>query len=161
MKNVFLLLILFLIGNAGFCEFYFAPTTYSPNYMYRPNSQVYKPRGSYSQRAFNNLERKMLMNNFAYETPKERLNRMEEATFGAIQSGDNYSRYRALKRAMRENRRDYYSPNHYGLRRRFYNSFRGMPTGFTPPIQTPNYYNIPDNYSHNLQSGIKIKIIDD
>lgn len=163
MKNIFLLLLLFLLsGNVGFCDYTFSTTEYVPNpTYYQPYPNIYRPKGMYSQRAFNNLEKKMLMNNFGYESPTERLNRMEEKTFGAIQQGDNYSRYKALQRAMRESRNSrYYSPHHNNLRRRLSTSFRGMPTGFTPPIQTPNYY-IPDNLNSSWQSGVKVKIIDD
>ncbi len=164
MKNIFLLSFLFfflLSGNIGFCDYSFSTTEYIPNpTYYQTYPKMYKPKGMYSQRAFNNLERKMLYNNFSSETPSQRLNRMEEATFGAIQSGDEYSRYRALKRAMRENNQQYYSPHHNSLRKRFYNNFRGMPTGFTPPVQSPNYYYAPDYSNYNLQSGMKVKILD-
>lgn len=165
MKNIFLLIVLFFMSaNIGFCDYTFSTTEYVPNPTYYQNyPKIYKPRGMYSQRAFNNLEKKMLMNNFAYETPTQRLNRMEEKMFGAIQQGDNYSRYRALQKAMRDSSNSaYYSPRHNNLRRRLYNGFRGMPTGFTPPIQTPHCYNyIPDNLNSNWQSGIKFKIIED
>ena len=164
MKKVFLVLILFLISGKGYCDYSFSTTQYIPKPFYYQNyPQSFSPnKNHYSQRAFNNLERKILNHNFMSESPSQRLNRMEESTFGAIQQGDVNSRYRALQRALSDNSNSrYYSPNHNTIRQKsFFNRFTGMPTGFTPPINTPNF-DFPFDSNYNFQSGMKFKIIDD
>lgn len=164
MKKVFLFVILFLVAHEGYCDYSFSTEQYIPKPFYYQNypQSFSQNRNHYSQRAFNNLERKILNHNFMTETPSQRLNRMEEATFGAIQSGNQISRYRALQRALRDNSNSrYYSPYHNTIRQKsFFNRFTGMPTGFTPPINTSNF-DFPFDSNYNVQSGMKFRIIDD
>ena len=166
MKNILFVFVLFFIGNIAFCDYSFSTTQYTPKHFYYQNypKTFYSPRGSYSSRSFNNLERRILNHNFISETPSERLNRMEEATFGAIQSGDDIVRYRALQKALSNNSKSsYYSPNHNTLRQNFFRkTFTGMPTGFTPPVKSyDNYSSFPFDNNYDFQSGMKFKIIDD
>ncbi|MBR1907763.1 hypothetical protein IJ818_02385 [bacterium] len=166
MKKVLLILVLLLFANKGYCDYSFSTTQYTPKSVYYQNypQSFSSNRKYYSPRAFNSLERKILNHNFMTETPSQRLNRMEEATFGAIQSGNESSRYRALQRALSSNSNSrYYSPNHNTLRNRNlfnFNNFRGMPTGFTPPVGCPSPI-FPYDSSYNSQSSMKFTIIDD
>lgn len=164
MKKVLLVLILFLLANKGYCDYSFSTTQYMPKSIYYQNypQSFTSSRKYYSPRAFNRMERKILNHNFMSETPSQRLNRMEEATFGAIQSGNESTRYRALQRALSNNSNSrYYSPNHNILRnKKFFTGFSGMPTGFTPPISGPNTL-FPYESNHSTQSSMKFKIIDD
>lgn len=161
MKKILLLLCLLIIANKGYCDYSFSTTQYTPKSFYYqcyPQS-FFSDKKYYSPHSFNKLERKILNHNFMSESPSQRLNRMEEATFGAIQSGNEASRYRALQRALKNNPNShYYSPHHSALRSK--NLFRGMPTGFTPPIN-PQSNLIPFENNYNFQSGMKFKIIDD
>ena len=164
MKKFFVISFLFFIGNIAFCDYSFSTATYSPKSVYYqnfPQSFSYSKR-YYSPRSFNNLERRILNHNFMYETPSQRLNRMEEATFGAIQSGNEINRYRALQKVLGNNSDSkYYTPNHKALRQNFFRrTFAGMPTGFTPPVRGYDY-DFPFENNYNLQSGMKFKIIDD
>lgn len=159
MKKILLLFILLLISNKGNCDYSFSTTEYTPKTTYYQNypQSYFQNRKSYAQRAFNNLERKILNHNFTTETPSQRLNRMEESTFGAIQSGSEIARYRALQKALSKNS-DYYTPQQKKLKQKlFFNRYSGMPTGFTPPVNIPDF---PTNNNYNFQSGMKFKIID-
>lgn len=162
MKYILLLLFILISVNKGYCDYSFSTTEYTPKSIYYQNypQSYFQNKKYYSQRSFNNLERKILNHNFISETPSQRLNRMEEATFGAIQSGNEISRFRALQKALNSNS-GYYSPNHNVLRQRnIFRRYAGIPTGFTPPINTPNF-NFPTHQNYNFQSGMKFKIIDD
>lgn len=165
MKNYLTVLILLFIGNMGFCDYSFSQTTYTPKYFYYQKfpQSFSSPNIYYSPRAFNNLEKKILNHNFMAETPSQRLNRMEEAAFGSIQTGNELERYRVLQKAFGKNSYSkYYSPNHNLLRKSIFSrNFSGMPTGFTPPVRSYDDYNSPFEKDYNFQSGMKFKIIDD
>ena len=160
MKKILLLLTLLLISNKGYCDYSFSTTEYTPKSIYYQNypQSFFQNKKYYSPHSFNNLEKKILNHNFMAETPSQRLNRMEESTFGAIQSGSEISRYRALQKALSKNS-GYYTPQHNKLKQKmFFNRYAGMPTGFTPPVNIPDF---PTYNNYNFQNGMKFKIIDD
>ena len=105
------------------------------------------------------LERKLLFQTYEYETPKSRIERLEQKLFGASQTGDLKERLSTVKSAAKNyktynqpyngNYGDYSAENSYRppiftgssgagwqntLWGNFKNQFTGMPTGFTPAM---------------------------
>lgn len=109
------------------------------------------------------LERQMFHQTYEYETPKTRIERLEQKIFGASQSGELKDRLSTLKsaaknyKAYNQNMYNTYNPNYSNysadtayrppiftgssgagwqntLWGNFKNQFTGMPTGFTPAM---------------------------
>ena len=93
------------------------------------------------------LERQIFHQSYEYETPKTRIERLEQKIFGASQSGELKDRLSTLKsaaknyKAYNQNMYNTYNPNYSNyagwqntLWGNFKNQFTGMPTGFTPAM---------------------------
>lgn len=105
------------------------------------------------------LEQKILLQNYEYDSPKNRVERLEQRIFGASQTGDLQNRISVLKSAAKnykvynpDGMREYsnysaetaYRPPVFSgtsgaglgntLWGNFKNQFIGMPTGFTPAM---------------------------
>ena len=101
-------------------------TNYNP-YYYRPvNSNL------------NALERYALQRNFPRENDIQRLERLEELAFGAVQNGDLDTRYQQVENAILSRPQNNYRNS---FRNNLNNYFAGQMTGFTPSIVTPGLSN--------------------
>ena len=102
------------------------------------------------------MEKKVLSQNFGQDNTQRRIERLEEQVFGAVQSGDVDSRYKALQIAVRNyNRNNILSPTTVantgwkGILNNIGSSIMGgTMTGFTPPINP--YYGNGYNSNNNL-----------
>lgn len=130
MKSVYIVLILVLLSNYVYAENRTVVTT-TPIYNYPP---------SYYQNYFsdmNALEKYAFDKCYPRENSLTRLQRLELNTFGAIQNGDLASRYENVKDAILSRPKQNYRTS---VLRNLGNYFSGQMTGFTPTINTPNYY---------------------
>lgn len=101
------------------------------------------------------LEKQIMLQTYEYDSAKNRIERLEQRLFGAVQEGDLASRFETLKIASRNynsfssNTSNYSAQNSYRppiftgmsgsnwkntLWRNFKNQFIGMPTGITPAM---------------------------
>ena len=101
------------------------------------------------------LEKQIMLQTYEYDSPKNRIERLEQRLFGASQEGNLEQRFETLKIASKNyknptlNRQNYTSQNNYrppvfagssgaGWRNtlwgNFKNQFTGMPTGITPAM---------------------------
>ncbi len=85
------------------------------------------------------LEQRVFNRTFAMDTPRNRIERLEQNMFGAAQSGDLNARYETLNRAsgsyQRQQRTVQQMPSSSGWRQNLGNMIMGgMVTGMTPPL---------------------------
>ena len=84
------------------------------------------------------LERKILRQTYEGDSVKNRIERLEQGMFGAVQSGDMYERYDTLKRMARNNNSqtayNSYPPANYGSYGAYGNGYPS--NGYQPPIFT-------------------------
>lgn len=177
MKRVLILCIFgALTSRAGLCDVtYFPPLqpigsgnqveqvdqiqTYNAdqqNFVTPPNSYTYQTQNIYQNipaKALSRLESQMFNQSFNTYNPQNRIERLEQKMFGAVQTGDLNTRYRALQMAARNYRQanipTQIAQNSGGgvlktILGGLGNSMVGSMTGFTPPISP--YY---DPYSCN------------
>lgn len=155
---------------------------YTGNYYnYQPNVQYMQPYGGYygqpiiyrtkvnrkssitnNEKFVSNqfsglekLENKIMLQTYEYDSPKNRLERLEERLFGAVQTGDLQERFEILKIAAQNYKsynpktQNYSAQSNYRppiftgmsgsswkntLLGNFKNQFVGMPTGITPAM---------------------------
>ena len=118
-------------------------TTYTPDYPEQYCSFAGQDRG------ISRLENKFFNRTYSYDTPEERISRLEQQIFGASQSGDLKKRLSTLQKAgsrMNCNTGTYYNPNYYtppivagsgwkSILHSFGNYMTGgVPTGITPQM---------------------------
>ena len=108
---------------------------------------------TFSKQKLNELEKYALNRTYRRESNLERLERLENLTFGATQFGDLENRYRNIENAI-YSRPQYKTKN--SLLNNIANYFSGEATGFTPNlIPYPTYNNLggfssnPYMYRHN------------
>lgn len=103
-----------------------------------------------SKNVLSRMESRIFNQNFSENTPQKRIENLEEEIFGAVQSGDLDSRYKALQLAYKNcNKNNAYLPNTAansgwkGILGSMGDSLfgGGTMTGFTPPINPYNYGN--------------------
>lgn len=99
----------------------------------------YPPYSSLSRKDLNALEKYALRKTYGNDSDLQRLERLENLAFGAVQSGNPLVRYRNVENAI-------LSRPQYGTRQSLFNNlanyFAGQTTGFTPSITSyPNYTN--------------------
>lgn len=175
MKRVLILFIFGLLSTTagsltGYCDVtYFPPLqpvtpanpvetyNYTDSYVTPPNSYTYQTQNIYQNipaKALSRLEAQMFNQNFNTYSPQNRIERLEQKLFGAVQTGDLNTRYRALQMAAR-NYRQTNMPTQIaqntgsgGVWRNILGGLTtnmgGVMTGFTPPMGP--YY---DPYSCN------------
>lgn len=177
----FLILCLFgaLNSSAGFCDVtYFPPlqpigsgnqvnqvdqintyNTDSQNFVTPPNAYTYQTQNVYQNipaKALSRLEAQMFNQSFNTLSPQNRIERLEQKLFGAVQTGDLDTRYRALQMAAR-NYRQANAPVQIaqnigggGILRNILGGLTtnmgGVMTGFTPPMGS---YCNPYPYNNN------------
>lgn len=151
----------------GYSRYY---NNYPGNYYNYRQPIIYKTKVKRSMAADNEkvvaneisgidkLEKKILLQTYEYDSPKNRIERLEQRIFGASQAGNLQERFQTLKSAAK----NYRSPNQYNdfdggysaensyrppiftgssgagwqntLWGNFKNHFVGMPTGYTPAM---------------------------
>ena len=94
------------------------------------------------------IEKYALNRTYSRESDLDRLKRLEELAFGAIQQGDIVSRYSNVKSAILNRPKQ---NNKNTIIRQLGNYFSGQMTGYTPPIYSNNYgYYKPQQYPNDL-----------
>lgn len=107
-----------------------------------------------SKNGLSKIEAKVLGQTYSLNSPKRRIERLEEQIFGAEQSGNLETRYEALKTATKNYGANNFYPTPSKMKQRLgsnlYNPFwnGGTITGLTPPI-TPNPLMYPTAYGYN------------
>lgn len=97
------------------------------------------------------LEKYAMNRVYRRENPVKRLERLEDLTFGSIQSGDIQSRYKNVESAILARPKNNAKRTALGT---LANYFAGQATGLTPPVFTNygNGYSF-DNYGFNSMNG--------
>lgn len=103
------------------------PYYYNPGYY----NQTYIPADS-----LNALERYAMNRNYARESDLQRLERLENLAFGAVQNGDLNYRYSQVENAILS--RPKYNSYKNTFRNALGNYIAGRATGITPSIVVPN-----------------------
>lgn len=159
--------------------------------MTTPKYQRFNKEKTPTFSKLNRLERKIFNQVYENDTPKNRISRLEEQIFGTIQNGDLNNRYMVLQKAvpkyLSQTTTQDFSP-YCGTPMTNWNNWRGLagslgsfftggysgyPTGISPQISMPNFYNTnPDfqraNFSnrswdiHNqsIGTGSRVQILD-
>lgn len=105
------------------------------NRLYRHNNYGYRPVLSSSN--LSALEKYALNRTYTREMPLNRLERLEDYAFGAVQEGDLGLRYRNVENAILSRPQTVTKKN---ILNNIANYFAGQATGYTPPIQYTNPY---------------------
>jgi len=96
------------------------------------------------------LEYKLFKQNFPQVSPQQRIEKLEQQMFGAVQSGDYKSRYEALRMASKAYNK---APKDPFAQKPGWTSLlggnSGYMTGFTPPINPYNSYNSYNSYQQD------------
>ena len=120
-------------------------TSTLPHYRNRNYSQQFHPNyytaNTYlPKQSLNALEKYALNKTYRSESDLQRLERLENLAFGAIQYGNPIDRYKNVENAILS--RPQYNTKQ-SLLNNVANYFSGRATGFTPPIYAyPNYANL-------------------
>ena len=137
MRRIFvILLLIFSTGNV------FASVRYNTplNHPHYNRQQYYRPHLSTDN--LRALEKYSMNRVYSRDYPLQRLERLENLAFGAIQYGDLETRYKNVENAILS--RNGYGAGVNGVNRRNWlgnvaNYFAGQATGITPSIVMPNY----------------------
>ena len=163
MKHFLILSSLFiLITQIIFTENAFASRTvttsrpyYRPyNTYYGYNNPYYDRRHYYPENFtdMNALEEYAFSKTYPRENFINRLQRLENQAFGAIQEGDVYNRYENVRAAILSRPKQNYKTS---VLRSIGDYFSGQMTGFTPSIQNSNssFSYFPSSYGNTFESG--------
>ena len=123
------------------------PTSQRQNRLYPPNCPRCHYNNPYlSQNDLYALEKYALNKTYRRESDLQRLERLENLAFGAIQNGDIYNRYKNVENAI-------LSRPKYGTKTSLLNNlanyFSGQTTGFTPSLIPYPGYNSLGGFSSN------------
>src|SRR5574344_229365 len=142
----------------------------SQNFQYLPSSER-KVASRTILRDLNRLEDTFFKTRYKEDTELERINRLEFRAYGAIQSGTEEERLNKLKKTALSYRsarvvdlENEYSPYYqqpiyqsgngwHGFFGNMGNYFNGVPTGFTPPINSGYYNNSYHNDGYDLYNN--------
>ena len=97
------------------------------------------------------IERKILSQTYEYDSYKNRIERLEQKVFGAIQSGDLQERFLTLKSVASNYKA--YNPN---MNNYSYNTHYGTYSGYRPPILTGT---MGGGWQNNLWSNFKNQFV--
>lgn len=118
--------------NRGYCGY--------PNHYTQPYSNYYPPIPNLSRSNLSALEKYALRKTYGRENELQRLERLENLAFGAVQSGNPVIRFKNVENAILS--RPQYNTKQ-SLLNNVANYFAGQTTGFTPSINSyPNYTNL-------------------
>ena len=147
-RNIIYLIILVSIIPTYSAEFYPQNNNY---YSYLPYRNEKKYVNHIPTNKLNALERHAMNRVFKKENDIERIQRLENLAFGAIQPGNLNSRFSNLERAIFSRPKYMSKPS---LMKNLSNYFAGEVTGFTPNIYSNSY-----NPSFNFPAGLGFRNI--
>lgn len=139
-------------------RYYKPPVIHKTNIIRKSYADFNEIKVSHNPVNINGLEKKVFNQTYEYDSFKNRIERLEQKMFGAVQNGDLYERYNTLNRMVKINKNKFYNDNYYGnsyadnsyrpplfsgssgagwkntLLGNFRNQILGVPTGFTPAM---------------------------
>ena len=135
---------------------YYAPQAYYGG-DYIPNRRFQQRRNKSIFSDINELERYALNKIFIKDSDQVRLERLETLAYGAVQSGDIYTRYDNVRNSILSRPKPNYKTSVF---KNISDYFNGQITGFTPSIIQNAFYSQPYGMNYGIDSGSTVRILD-